>query len=77
MRLTVAAALAALLSLASPTFAATPCYDLGHVGNCPAVKPAPDRCTGWRDDRGVCRHGMGGSGMGSRGYVGRCGAGTC
>lgn len=34
-------------------------------------------CTGWRDDSGICRHGLSGSGMGPRGMIGRCGAGTC
>ncbi len=35
-------------------------------------------CTGWTDPNTFeCHHGIGGSGMGPHGYVGRCGAGNC
>lgn len=78
----------ALALATSPVMAAAPCYDLGHAGHCPrllsvhrataAAAPASQaECSGWRDDHGACRHGLGGSGMGSRGYVGRCGGRTC
>jgi hypothetical protein len=81
----LAAAVAAMLSLASPAVAAKPCYDLGHVGNCPALKQPREACAGWRDAAGSCHwepprtHGVGGSGMtsGRGGYLGPCGAGTC
>jgi hypothetical protein len=41
--------------------------------------PPRETCTGWRDDSGKCRHGIGGSGMtgGRGGYLGPCGAGPC
>lgn len=49
--------------------------------DCPRnyAKPVPDKCTGWRDNAGTCRHGFGGSGMtgGRGGYLGPCGAGHC
>lgn len=73
-------AAAIILLLAATPAAARYCYDLGHVGSCPALKPAAHAtvtmtreppCTGWIDDVTLeCRHGIGGSGMGPRGYVG-------
>ena len=36
---------------------------------------AESNCSGWIDARGQCQHGIGGSGMGSHGYVGPCGGG--
>lgn len=68
--------IAALLLLASPAAHAADdwCSGSGQGPiDCPRDAAKRDRCTGWRDGAGKCQHGIGGSGMGPRGYVGTSG----
>lgn len=48
------------------------CMGGGHYqGATATIKMTREpRCTGWTDAAGECRHGIGGSGMGTHGYVG-------
>jgi len=70
-------AFAILVMLASPAVA-EPCYDLGHVGNCPVLKPTA-RVTITMTREPTPRPTLGGSGMtgGRGGYLGKCGARRC